>query len=129
MNKQITDTVSQIFVQRIMVELMRLNGKRITVTIGPEIKHGTDKQRRYYWSVIVAIAAECMGESKEAAHEALCIKLLRLERPDLPKGCIVHRRYSALSTLEREQYHADCRMLLAEWFPGIYVPLPNEGDY
>lgn len=129
MNKIMTSTVDQSFIHQVMVVLMKLCGKRITVSIGPEKKIGTDKQRKYYWSVIVSILSMLMGASKEEAHEALCAKLLRIDRPDLPRDCIVIKRYSQLSTVEREQYHEECRRLIAEWFPGSFIPIPNEASY
>lgn len=90
-------------------------------------RQGTDPQRRYYFKVIVMMVREAAGygpEHKEAIHEFLKGMFLKDNSGPLP----ITRRYSKLTTVEREEYHDHCRRWAAE-FLGLYIPLPNEVDW
>jgi hypothetical protein len=100
--------------------------KDVEITIGPPRKKGTARQRSYYFKVIVtriAIAAGCdPSEYKEQVHEALKARFLKIE---IDGPLPITKRYETLTTVEREEYHENCRRFGAEFF-GIYIPLPNE---
>jgi hypothetical protein len=89
-------------------------------------KKTTDRQRRYYFGVIVALICEAAGygpEHKEAIHEYLKQMFLKDSGGPLP----ITRSTESLTTTEREEYHEHCRRWAAETF-GLYIPLPNEVD-
>lgn len=96
-------------------------GKRVQVTIERERKAGSKKQQGYYFGVIIPLLMD-YGYSKDEAHEALKHEHLRLPvDAGYPSKT---KRYSELSTVEREEYHEQCRQTLSRM--GTYCPLPNE---
>jgi hypothetical protein len=92
-------------------------------------KPASPRQRKYYHGVIVKMFAEFMSgidtkESHAEAHDALRVKFLS-QTDD--HGLTVIRSTESLSTVEKEEYHAECRRLGDSL--GFYIPLPNECEY
>jgi hypothetical protein len=104
----------------------KFEGKDVEIVLRLPQKKTTDPQRRYYFGVIVAMICEEAGygpEHKEAIHEFLKGMFLKDTSGQLP----ITRSTQSLTTVEREEYHSNCRRWAAEFF-GLYIPLPNEVD-
>ena len=63
--------------QSYLVELSRLEGQRIELTIRKERHARSLSQNRYYWGVIIEILSNDFGYDKEEMHEALKFKFLK----------------------------------------------------
>ncbi len=63
--------------QDYLVELSRLEGHRIELTIQKERNTRTLNQNRYYWGVIIEILSDAFGYDPEETHEALKFKFLK----------------------------------------------------
>ena len=106
--------------------LKHLAGKRVVVAIGPPLKKTSDKQRRYYFAVIVAMLAEELGYTKDEMHEILKWKWLRVyAEPEGGRQFDTVRSTESLTTAEREKLHEDIRIWAASDL-GIAIPLPHE---
>jgi hypothetical protein len=102
--------------------LRELAGKPVEVTVRKVRKQRSDRQSRYYWGVVVDMLAQFCGYDREAMHEALKWKFLRLEA-DSPLPTV--RSTTDLSTKEFEDY-LDCVRTWAGADLGVNIPLPNE---
>lgn len=60
-----------------LVELSKLEGLRIELTISKERLTRSLSQNRYYWGVIIEILSDSFGYDKEEMHEALKFKFLK----------------------------------------------------
>ena len=60
-----------------LVELSRLEGQRIELTIRKERHVRSLSQNKYYWGVIIEILSNNFGYDKEEMHEALKFKFLK----------------------------------------------------
>ena len=63
--------------QSYLVELSRLEGQRIEITIRKERHVRSLNQNKYYWGVVIEILSEYFGYDKEEMHEACKFKFLR----------------------------------------------------
>jgi len=63
--------------QSYLVELSRLEGQRIELTIRKERHVRSLSQNKYYWGVIIEILSNNFGYDKEEMHEALKFKFLK----------------------------------------------------
>ena len=63
--------------QSYLVELSRLEGQRIELTIRKERHTRSLRQNKYYWGVIIEILSDNFGYEKEEMHEALKFKFLK----------------------------------------------------
>ena len=97
-------------------------GKRVEETVLRERKHGTTKQRSYYWAVIIPVGCEVTGYTQDEMHQAFKWEHLRVRR-DKP-GIDTVRSTESLSTVEKEEYYENCRRTITQL--GGYCPLPNE---
>lgn len=100
-----------------------MEGKRVEETVKPERKHGSKKQRSYYWAVIIPVACECSGYEQDEMHQAFKFEHLRVRNDGKPDTV---RSTESLSTVEKEEYYEKCRRTIT--FMGGYCPLPNEAD-
>jgi hypothetical protein len=108
------------------------------MTLTRKRRSRTDKQRRYYFGVIIRmIAMESYGEeSKETMmkiHEFLKATYLKdFIEFRLPDGRIlveeIIKSTEDLNTVEEEEYHEECRRW-ASIELNLYIPLPNEVDW
>ena len=57
--------------QNYLVELSRLEGQRIELTIRKERRTRSLSQNKYYWGVIIEILSDYFGYEKEEMHEEL----------------------------------------------------------
>ena len=83
----------------------------------------SDRQRRYYWGVIVHIISEFTGEEPDVIHTELKKRFLKKFCEKL--NCDVTPSTEKLTTAERERYHQDCR----RWGSvvlNLNIPGPNE---
>jgi len=107
---------------------LHLNNCEVEITIQKRRKRATQKQRQYYWPVIVTMIAKEIGyapteENLELVHEGLKWKFLRIVGGNGVLETV--RSTESLTTAEKEEYHAHCRQFAAEEW-GIYIPLPCE---
>ncbi len=63
--------------QSYLVELSKLEGQRIELTIRKERHVRSLNQNKYYWGVIIEILSNNFGYDKEEMHEALKFKFLK----------------------------------------------------
>ena len=63
--------------QSYLVEISRLEGQRIELTIRRERHVRSLSQNKYYWGVIIEILSNNFGYDKEEMHEALKFKFLK----------------------------------------------------
>jgi hypothetical protein len=99
-----------------------MEGKRIEETQALERKAGSRRQQGYYFGVIIPIACELTGYTKDEAHWSLKYTHLRIRRDDGKPETV--RGYKLLSTVEREEYHENCRRTISQM--GGYCPMPGE---
>jgi hypothetical protein len=101
--------------------LKGLEGKDVEVIVRkPEYKR-SNKQNKYYWSVIVKILSDELGYEREEMHEVLKYQFLKMHK----KGFDFVRSTSSLNTIEMEKYHEDIRRWSAQE-QNIMIPEPNE---
>ena len=63
--------------QSYLVELSRLEGRRIELTIRKERHTRSLSQNKYYWGVVIEILSSYFGYDREEMHEALKFKFLK----------------------------------------------------
>ena len=63
--------------QSYLVELSKLEGQRIELTIRKERHLRSLSQNKYYWGVIMEILSNNFGYDREEMHEALKFKFLK----------------------------------------------------
>ena len=129
MNPKFQGIVTALFKARVNACLASFEGKEMEVVIRKITKPASDLQRRYYHGVIVKMFAEFMSgidtkETHAEAHDALRVKFLSVIDE---RGLTRIRSTEDLSTIEKEAYHVECRMLGDSL--GFYIPLPNECEY
>lgn len=94
-------------------------------------KDRSDRQRKYYYGVIIKKLCELEGYDKDDMSEIMAKNLLKFEIP-MKDGTVeeFYRRPSSLNTKETEVYHEKCRDYAMKNF-NTYIPLPNEveGQY
>ncbi len=105
-------------------EIRALDGQRFECVIEKEKKHCSDRQRRYYRGVICKMVAKAFEIDEDAAHRGLAQRFLTVT-PE--KGLPYVRSTESLTTVEKEEYHRQCRQFGDEWLH-IYIPEPNETD-
>jgi len=96
-----------------------LEGKEVSVTIGPRRKPRSDNQNRWYWACVVAIPADHFGYLPEEMHNAFKWMFLRREEPGKPATI---RSSASLTTKEFSDYCEACRKFCAE--QGLFIPDP-----
>lgn len=100
-------------------------GTELEGTVQKLRKRATDRQRKYYWAVICGTIAEVTGHTKEEIHEHLKWTFLKVDCGD---GIVTVKSTEKLTTVEKEEYHRQCRQW-ADEFLGVYVALPNEVEF
>ena len=63
--------------QSYLVELSKLEGQRVELTIRKERLVRSLSQNKYYWGVVIEILSDYFGYDKEEMHEALKFKFLK----------------------------------------------------
>ena len=110
--------------QSYLVELSRLEGQRIELTIRKERHLRSLSQNKYYWGVIIEILSDNFGYDKEEMHEALKFKFLKkYNDTDL----VTVGSTSKLSTAEFTKYIDE----IIRWASTEYrvvIPSANEVD-
>ena len=110
-------------------DLSKFEDKSVDVVIVFD-KNRTLPQNAYYWSVIIPIIAQEIGESTETTHEILKHKFLKRSK-DLTnkKGEkeVVEKVVSTrtLSTTQFVQYSDAVKRWASQWL-GLYIPDPGE---
>jgi len=84
-----------------LVELSKLEGKRVELTIQKERRVRSLSQNKYYWGVVIEVLSDYFGYEKEEMHSALRFKFLkRHEDTDL----VTVGSTAKLSTAEFTEY-------------------------
>jgi|WetSurMetagenome_2_1015567.scaffolds.fasta_scaffold121759_2 hypothetical protein len=84
----------------------------------------SDKQNNYYWGVVIELARNFCGYTKDEMHDAFGMMFRKMEAVD---GVPTIRSTSTMSTTEFNQYVEDCKQFAAVEL-GVYIPDPNEVD-
>ena len=113
--------------------LEHYNNQVIDVVFKKRETKRSNQQNGYYWGVIIAIFRNCIREEwgelwdKEKAHEFLLVNCNYEEKINLQTGQIVRviKGSSENSTVEQEDYHTKCRLLVKDFF-NVEIPMPNE---
>ena len=106
--------------------LAKFKGRRLTITAEPERIRRTDAQNRRYWSLIVPVYQEWVGEpDKLQAHEDLLSLHNRADRM-LPTGELVAvvRRSKNLTVQEFTEY----TRRVETWLAQQGITFPEIGD-
>lgn len=108
-------------------------GKDLLITFEKPKKQRSNNQNAYYFGVILSILQNCIKESwgevwsKEKAHDFCKLQFNIIERVNESTGEVVKVPKSTTenTTTAQEEYHAEIRNFIKEWF-NVDVPLPNE---
>jgi len=110
--------------QHYLVELSKLEGKRIELTIRKVRNTRSLSQNKYYWGVVVEILADHFGYTPEELHEELKRKFnpqpSRIDHDKTYGGST-----AKLSTVEFGKY-IDSIITWASSEYGIVIPSPDE---
>jgi len=100
--------------------LYSLEGKKIQAIVQKYKTKRSERQNKYYWSVIIKILGDELGYMPEEVHEALKFKFLR-------KGGKLEtvKSTTSLTTVEFEMFVEKVRIWALTDFQ-ITIPLPNE---
>ena len=101
-----------------------LRGKEVQVLIEPKANRRSRMENNYYWGVVVKLIAKWMGDTAEAAHEALRWRFLRRTNK---RGMWTVQSTAELTTKEFEEYLSRVRQWASE--QEVFIPLPNEPIY
>ena len=117
-------------------------GKEADIILKKRVKQRSRAEEKYYYAVVVAMVAEEMGTSREAAHEFMANMFLRVEEMS-PAG-FRYTRTMSTTELGNERYDHYIFKECVPWAAlptdeeiglsqesglGLYLPLPNETDY
>ncbi|TGL39666.1 hypothetical protein EHQ53_14180 [Leptospira langatensis] len=109
----------------------KIGGSQVITKIKELGKKHSDRQRGYWFAVIVPMYMDYTGQSKDEAHREIMLALRPVEFHGKDDRIRVEpTSYSGLTTSEAEDLHAEARSWVTEKI-GRYVPLPNEawGEY
>src|SRR5512135_135561 len=106
--------------------LAKYKGRRVTATLEPERIRRTDQQNKRYWSLIVPVYQEWVGEpDKLQAHEDLLSLHNRADRL-LPTGEVIKvvRRSRNLTVEEFQEFTSRVEV----WLASQGIEFPELGD-
>lgn len=104
--------------------LFNLRGKDVEVVVKERSNKKSDRQRRYYFGVIVKLLCEETGYSLDEMHQLLKTLFLGYEKDEYS----FVRSTESLTTKECEEFHENVRQWAHETFE-FTIPLPNEVDF
>ncbi len=113
--------------QGYLVELSRLEGQRIELTIRKERNIRTMNQHRYYFGVVLKVFGDYCGYDPEELHEACKHEFLRAYVTIGEKAYRSARSTTTLTTEEFSEYLDKVIRLAAE--QGCYIPQPGEAGW
>lgn len=105
----------------------KLDGEKVFVTVGKWYTKMSDKQRKYYFGVVVLEIVGFTGHTKEEVHDWLKAKCNSVKEKIGEITVTRIKSTTELSTVEFEEYAQRCR----DWafnHLNIVVALPNECD-
>lgn len=106
---------------------------RVSITVGPPARAGTDPQRRWWFGVAVPLIADAMGhdrDEREEVHQALVNEYFgTAERPSLIPGAppivVPNVRFSK-ATAEQRAALMDWVVRWAAEKLNVIIPLPDD---
>ena len=101
--------------------LASLKGKPIDLIVKVHRNPRSTQANKYYWGVVVPILAEYCGYDKQAMHEALAFRFLRLE-DDPITGSPRRQHTPETDTKAFAEYLEQCIQLAGEL--GLEIPAP-----
>lgn len=107
--------------QKYLVQISKLEGKEIDLTVKEHKGQRSMNQNSYYWGVVISILGDFCGYDPEEMHEALKFKFLRKGK----EGLETVTSTTDLNTKEFEEYLEKIR----RWGSmelNCYIPQPNE---
>ena len=116
-------------------DIAKLEGKTIEVTVGEYKNKASNKQKRYYWGVVVPHVINMFKThgtqvDKDETHEYLKKNIGRmfvLKRDLEGNKCVIATSIARLTTSGMEDYLEKIRVWASEF--GYEIPLPNEEGY
>lgn len=99
-------------------------GCRVEITVKKYNPKRSDRQNRYYWSVVVGYISAYTGQLPEEAHEGLKSMFLKVHHDKLP----YIRSTASLTTKEFNDYVEQCIVWAAQ-FLGVAIPDPDAVEY
>jgi hypothetical protein len=114
--------------QAFLKYLKGLEGQEVTITVKKKRKMKDDRsnrQNRYYWSVVVQTLADELGYTPEEMHEAIKYEFLArdIDLKGLPSVTM-----ASTATLNTKEFE-DLMSKIRQWASinlSIYIPAPNE---
>jgi hypothetical protein len=108
--------------------MSKYEGKDVLVDVSEPKRKASDKQRAYYWAVIIPILSEYTGYEGKDMHEIN--KKMFLKREKMIGETLIEYGGSTeeLSTTEKEEFHSKIREFWSVHF-NVWIPLPNEVSY
>lgn len=120
--------------RKIVDAIRRNEGKRVRVSVSEAVELASDKQRKYYFSVIVSAYQSYFAKqgkyfTKDQMHDSMMRSIGGFSNPyvnpfsgEPDPGRI---SYNSLTKKQTEGYHTLCRQYGAENY-GLDIPEPNE---
>lgn len=101
---------------------------RIILEIKPYKNNISNKQRNYYWGVVIELLAQETGEAVEDIHEVMKSKFIPSKTITIFLEEIKQRKsITKLNTKEMEDYMSKIRVWASQ-FLSCYIPDPNEEE-
>lgn len=110
-----------------------LAGKRVEIAIREPRKRGSDRQKNYYWGVLIKRIADEVGIYTEDGRQQIHSELMRHYFPTEKRGGMIEIRksYTELDSKQREDYHEWIRVDAAcgeITNAPLWLPQPNETE-
>lgn len=99
-------------------------GKKVDMVIREPEYPGTDKQRKYYFKVIIGEVMKSTGYTRDQAHK----EMKKLHAATEYDDRVLYESYGLMSSARREEYHEDIRLWASD-FLDIVIPDPNQVDW
>ena len=110
--------------QKYLVQLSRLEGKEIELTVRQKKSQRSNEQNRAYWGLAIEILSDHLGYEREEVHDLLRHRFL--SHVD-ERGLTIIRSTTSLSTKEFSEYYEKIQRWAAQ-FLNCYIPSPNEAE-
>jgi hypothetical protein len=112
---------------RYLVQLSKLEGKKIELTLKKSQSTRSTQSNRYYWGVVVKILADHCGYDSDELHEALKFKFLSEKIMD-DKGLVKIGSTARLNTDEFIQY-TNKVVIWAATTLQVFIPDPSQVEF
>ena len=105
-------------------QIKGLEGKRVEVVIRQWDPPGTEKQRAYYFGVIIPMVAKLSGHSAVKVHH----EMKKQFASTIEDGERIFESYKKMKRRRRSQYHKDVINFVWDFWH-VEIPKPRKVDY